>query len=77
MAAQAIARRWRVLTPVLAALFLVAIPFNLAAFEPVVFGKGYMDQRRHVLTTAVRMPSTSASVMISWPSRLRAVTTIS
>ena len=56
VAAQAIARRWRVLTPVLAAVFLVAIPFNLAAFEPVVFGKGYMDQRRHVLTTAVRMP---------------------
>ena len=56
VAAQAIARRWRPLTPALAALFLVAIPFNLASFEPVVFGKGYMDQRRHVLTTAVRMP---------------------
>ena len=56
MAAQAIARRWRALTPVLAVAFLVAIPFNLSAFDPVVFGKGYMDQRRHVLTTAVRMP---------------------
>ncbi len=56
LAAQAIARRWPPLTPALVALFLVAIPFNLAAFEPVVFGENYMDQRRHVLTTAVRMP---------------------
>lgn len=56
VAAQAIARRWRPLAPALVAVFLVAIPFNLASFEPVVFGKGYMDQRRHVLTTAVRMP---------------------
>lgn len=56
VAAQAIARRWRPLGPVLVAVFLIAIPFNLASFEPVVFGKNYMDQRRHVLTTAVRMP---------------------
>lgn len=56
VAAQAIARRWRPLGPVLAAVFLVAIPFNLASFEPAVFGENYMEQRRHVLTTAVRMP---------------------
>ncbi len=55
VAAQAIARRWRFLTP-LVLVFLIPIPFNLAAFEPVVFGKGYMEQREFVLTTAVRMP---------------------
>lgn len=56
VAAQAIARRWRVLTPALVALFLLPIPFNLGAFDPPVFDKGYMDNRRYILTTAVRMP---------------------
>lgn len=56
VAAQEIARRWRFLTPALVLVFLIPIPFNLAAFEPVVFGKGYMEQREFVLTTAVRMP---------------------
>jgi hypothetical protein len=56
VAAQAIARRWRPLAPALIAVFLVVIPFNVDGFEPEVFGKGYMDKRRHVLTTAVRMP---------------------
>ncbi|MBX3285602.1 MAG: hypothetical protein KF703_09690 [Actinobacteria bacterium] len=56
VAAQAVATRWRPLGPAMVAVFLVAIPFNLAAFEPEVFGKGYMDQRRFILTTAVRMP---------------------
>lgn len=56
VAAQAIARRWRVLTSALVALFLLPIPFNLGGFTPPVFGRAYMDSRRYILTTAVRMP---------------------
>lgn len=56
VAAQAIARRWRPLTPALVALFLIPIPYNLSGFDPDIFGEGYMRQREHVLTTAVRMP---------------------
>lgn len=56
VAAQAVARRWRPLTPVLVGMFLLPIPFNLAAFDPAIFGPRYMEQREDVLTTAVRMP---------------------
>lgn len=56
VAAQELARRWRVLTPVLVGLFVVAIPFNLEGFTPEVFAKPYMDERRRILTTAVRLP---------------------
>jgi hypothetical protein len=56
VSAQEVARRWRVLTPVLLAVFLVPIPFNLEGFTPTVFGPRYMEQREHVLRTAVRMP---------------------
>lgn len=54
--AQALARRWRWATPVLVVLIALPIPFNLGGFEPTVFGPNYMDQRRDILTTAVRMP---------------------
>lgn len=53
---QAVAARWRRLTPALCLLFAIAIPFNLSGFGAYPFGKAYMDQRRYVLTTAVRMP---------------------
>lgn len=56
VAAQAIARRWAMLTPVLVALFLLPIPFNVSTFGTDAFGTQYMEGRRYVLTTAVRMP---------------------
>jgi hypothetical protein len=56
VAAEAIAARWRQATPVLVALLLLPIPFNLAHFDQGVYGEGWMKQRRYVLTTAVRMP---------------------
>lgn len=58
--AQAVASRWRSLTPVLTAalmaLFLVGIPYNWSGFGGFPFGPGYMEQRERILTTAVRMP---------------------
>lgn len=57
VAAQALAERWKPLTPVFVAAFLLLIPFNLQGFEPgPPFGKDYMEQREYLLTTAVRMP---------------------
>jgi hypothetical protein len=56
VAAEAVAERWRVLTPALVGVFLLPIPFNLASFDTGVFGETYMDRRKEVLTTAVRMP---------------------
>jgi hypothetical protein len=56
VSAEAIARRWRSLTPALMALFLVPIPFNLLHFETGVFNEHWMENREFVLTTAVRMP---------------------
>lgn len=59
VAAQAIARRWRPLTPALVAVFLIPIPFNVSSFDPQIFNEAYMQNREHVLTTAVRMPFAS------------------
>lgn len=56
VAAEAIAERWRLATPVLTAILLLPIPFNLANFDQGAFGAGWMEQRRYVLTTAIRMP---------------------
>ncbi len=57
VAAQAVARRWQVLTPALAALFLLPIPFNLTTFDDRLhFTPAILDDQRFVLTTAVRMP---------------------
>ena len=60
VSAQAVASRWRSLTPVLttalAALFLVAIPYNWSGFGGFPFGPRYMEEREQILTTAVRMP---------------------
>jgi hypothetical protein len=56
VAAEAIAERWRALTPALVALFLIPVPANLTSFGTGVFGERYMDARRSVITTAVRMP---------------------
>jgi hypothetical protein len=38
------------------ALLLLPIPFNLANFDQGVFGARWMQQRKYVLTTAIRMP---------------------
>ena len=54
--AEALARRWRLVTPAMAVLLLVALPGTIGAFEPLAFGERYMDERRRILTTAVRMP---------------------
>jgi len=56
VSAEAVARRWRTLTPALVGLFLLPIPFNLLHFETGVFNDHWMDNREFVLTTAVRMP---------------------
>ena len=57
VAADEVARRWRVLTPVVMALLLVPIPFNLDGFrDDVFFGRRYFDSEERLLTTAVRMP---------------------
>jgi hypothetical protein len=54
--AEALATRWRLLTPVLVGLLLVAVPFGWGNFEEPPFGKAYMENRERILTTAVRMP---------------------
>ena len=54
--AEAIARRWRVLRPVLVVLLLVPIPFNVGSFGTDFFGRGYFAKREYILRTAVRMP---------------------
>jgi hypothetical protein len=54
--AEAVATRWRQLTPVLVVLLLVAIPFGWGNFEEEPFGRDYMRGRERILTTAVRMP---------------------
>lgn len=56
VAAQELARRQRLLVPLLVGLFLLPIPFNLGGFTPDVFGPNYMADRERILTTAVRMP---------------------
>jgi hypothetical protein len=57
VAAQAIARRWRVVTPALAVLFLVAVPANSVMFGDPPFGRKYFAIEQRVLTTITRMPS--------------------
>ncbi|MBV9950947.1 MAG: hypothetical protein JO291_03275, partial [Acidimicrobiia bacterium] len=57
VAADEVARRWRVLTPVVMALLLIPIPFNLDGFrDDVFFGRRYFDSEERLITTAVRMP---------------------
>lgn len=56
VSAEAIAERWRRLTPALVALFLLPVPFNLAGFDAGVYGAPWMANREYVLTTAVRVP---------------------
>jgi len=56
VAAEAIAARWRLAVPILTGILLLPIPFNLANFNQGAFGPGWMQQRRYVLTTAIRMP---------------------
>jgi hypothetical protein len=57
VAADEVARRWRVVTPVVMVLLLLPIPFNLDGFrDDVFFGRRYFDSEERLLTTAVRMP---------------------
>jgi hypothetical protein len=57
VAADALARRWRMLAPVLAVLLLLPIPFNLDGFrDDVFFGRRYFDSEERLLRTVVRVP---------------------
>jgi hypothetical protein len=56
VAAQAIARRWRLATPVLVVLFLLAVPANATSFGDPPFGKPYFVSEKRILTTITRMP---------------------
>jgi hypothetical protein len=58
VAADSLARRWRVLTPCLLALFLVAIPANSgrSAFIHLPFGPAFHANNRRLLLAAPRMP---------------------
>ncbi len=56
VAAETVARRWRLLTPVLVVLLLAPIPLYLDEFEETYFGPAYYRHRQYILTTAVRMP---------------------
>jgi hypothetical protein len=56
VAAEAVAHRWRRLTPALVVLFLLPIPANLQGFDEGIFGPKYMANRERILTTAVRLP---------------------
>lgn len=56
VAADELARRWRLLTPLLAALFLVALPANVRMFDDGLFGPSYHERFRLALTTVPRMP---------------------
>jgi hypothetical protein len=56
VAAEIVARRWRVATPVLVVLLLVPIPLYLDEFDAGYFGPAYYEKRQYILTTAVRMP---------------------
>jgi hypothetical protein len=57
MCAQEVARRWARLTPVLVVALVLPFPFNLSAFDDDIgLGKSFVEQRKYILTTAVRMP---------------------
>jgi hypothetical protein len=58
VAANALARRWRLLTPCLMALFLVAIPANTARSEfiEVPFGPVFQARNKRILLAAPRVP---------------------
>jgi len=56
VAAQAIARRWRLATPALVVLFLIAVPANSVTFGDPPFGQKYFATQERVLTTITRMP---------------------
>lgn len=53
---QGLADRWNRTIPVLVLLLVATIPLNVKGFEPDVFGRPYMDERRRLLTTAPRVP---------------------
>ncbi len=53
--ADALARRWRPLLPILFVVLLLPIPANLDGFEPRYFGEHYNEQRQRILTTAPRL----------------------
>lgn len=52
---QGLADRWNRAVPLLALLLVSTIPMNVRGFEPEVFGRQYMDERRRILTTAPRV----------------------
>jgi hypothetical protein len=56
LAADALARRWRVMTIPLVVLFLVPIPANVRDMEPDAYGRPYMFEREQILSNAIRMP---------------------
>lgn len=57
VAVDAIARRWRAIGFVAAALLLVAIPWNSTHFGKTnAFGDGYMASRKRIITNVVRLP---------------------
>lgn len=49
VAGDAIARRWRYLTPVVLALFLIGIPGNIAHFEESPYNGNYFAQQRQII----------------------------
>jgi hypothetical protein len=59
VAADAIVQRWRLLTPALAVLFVVAIPWNASKFEDPSFDAAYMAYRKDIITNVVRAPEAS------------------
>ncbi len=55
-AAQIISRRWTPAMPMFAALLLLPIPFNLRPFDSMPFNQQYYENRKYILSTAIRMP---------------------
>lgn len=54
--AEAIAKRWPLMRPLVVVLLLVPIPFNTTDFGGDAFGRNYFEQREYILRTAIRMP---------------------
>lgn len=60
LCAQALVRRWRLLTPAVVLLLLLPFPFNLPDFtKDDGLGRSFLRRREFILTTAVRMPFAS------------------
>jgi len=73
VAADAIARRWRLLTPVVVGLLMVAIPWNVAQFEGVPSFEKFLRRQQQLIIGAAY--STKAAEVPDWVALDRDIST--